>query len=79
LLNREDEPPPRAALEFDTGPSESMLVLTQPKEGLEFHSNGQSLCMVLTFDPMHDEQWTRRAVMGHESQLGKLEMVIAAK
>jgi uncharacterized protein YndB with AHSA1/START domain len=46
---------------------------------VEFHSNGQSVCMVLTFDPMHDEQWTRRAVMGHESQLGKLEMVIAAK
>jgi uncharacterized protein YndB with AHSA1/START domain len=46
---------------------------------VEFHSNGQSVRMVLTFDPMHDELWTRRAVMGHESQLGKLEMVIAGK
>jgi hypothetical protein len=35
--------------------------------------------MVLTFDPMHNEEWTRRAVMGHESQLGKLEMVVAGK
>ena len=35
--------------------------------------------MVLTFDPMHDEQWTRRAVMGHESQLNKLDRVIAAR
>jgi uncharacterized protein YndB with AHSA1/START domain len=46
---------------------------------VEFHLNGQSVRMVLTFDPMHDEQWTRRAVMGHESQLGKLEMVIEGK
>jgi uncharacterized protein YndB with AHSA1/START domain len=46
---------------------------------VEFHSNGRSVHMVLTFEPMHDEQWTRRAVMGHESQLGKLEMVIAGK
>jgi uncharacterized protein YndB with AHSA1/START domain len=46
---------------------------------VEFHSHGQSVRMVLTFDPMHDEQWTRRAVMGHESQLGKLAMVIEGK
>lgn len=46
---------------------------------VEFHSNGENVCMVLTFDPMHDEQWTRRAVMGHESQLGKLETVVAGK
>ena len=44
---------------------------------VEFQSIGQNVRMVLTFDPMHDEQWTRRAVMGHESQLGKLERVIA--
>jgi uncharacterized protein YndB with AHSA1/START domain len=46
---------------------------------VEFHVDGQSVRMVLTFDPMHDEQWTRRAVMGHESQLGKLDRVIAAR
>jgi uncharacterized protein YndB with AHSA1/START domain len=46
---------------------------------VEFHSNGQNVRMVLTFDAMHDEVWTQRAVMGHESQLGKLEKVIAGK
>jgi uncharacterized protein YndB with AHSA1/START domain len=46
---------------------------------VEFHPTGQSVHMVLTFDAMHDEEWTQRAVMGHESQLGKLERVIAGK
>jgi uncharacterized protein YndB with AHSA1/START domain len=46
---------------------------------VEFHSNGSSVHMVLTFDAMHDEEWTKRAVMGQESQLGKLEKVIAGK
>lgn len=46
---------------------------------VEFHSKGPSVQMVLTFDAMHDEQWTKRAVMGHESQLGKLEKVLAGK
>jgi uncharacterized protein YndB with AHSA1/START domain len=43
---------------------------------VEFHSNGSSVHMVLTFDAMHDEVWTKRAVMGHQSQLDKLEKVI---
>src|SRR5258708_16161082 len=46
---------------------------------VEFHSNGSSVHMVLTFDAMHDEEWTKRAVMGHQSQLDKLEKVIAGK
>jgi uncharacterized protein YndB with AHSA1/START domain len=46
---------------------------------VEFHSSGSSVHMVLTFDAMHDEEWTKRAVMGHESQLDKLEKVIAGK
>jgi hypothetical protein len=46
---------------------------------VEFHSIGQNVRMVLTFDAMHDEVWTERAVMGHESQLGKLEKAIAGK
>ena len=32
--------------------------------------------MVLTFDAMHDEQWTERAVAGHESELGKLDRIL---
>ncbi len=46
---------------------------------VEFHTNESSMRMVLTFDAMHDEEWTKRAVMGHESQLDKLEKVIAGK
>jgi uncharacterized protein YndB with AHSA1/START domain len=46
---------------------------------VEFHSNGQSVRMLLTFDAMHDDVWTQRAVMGHESQLGKLEKAMADK
>jgi len=43
---------------------------------VEFHLIGKDVRMVLTLDAMHDEVWTQRAVMGHESQLGKLEKVI---
>ena len=35
--------------------------------------------MVLTFDAMHDEDWTERMRMGHEGQLAKLEAVIAGR
>ena len=44
---------------------------------VEFFTDGNGVRMVLTFDAMHDEQWTKMAVMGHESQLGKLENVLA--
>jgi uncharacterized protein YndB with AHSA1/START domain len=43
---------------------------------VEFHSIGRDVRMVLTFDAMHDKEWTQRAVMGHESQLGKFDKVI---
>jgi uncharacterized protein YndB with AHSA1/START domain len=32
--------------------------------------------MVLTFDAMHDEEWTRRTVMGWQSELGKLAKLL---
>ena len=35
--------------------------------------------MVLTFDAMHDNEWTRLAVMGHESELSRLEAIIAMR
>jgi hypothetical protein len=35
--------------------------------------------MVLTLDPMHSDEWTQRAVMGMESQLGKFAKVIAGR
>ena len=35
--------------------------------------------MVVTFDAMHDDQWTERAKMGRESELRKLVKVLAGK
>jgi hypothetical protein len=35
--------------------------------------------LVLTFDAMHDEQWTNLAVMGWQSELGKLAEVLAQR
>jgi uncharacterized protein YndB with AHSA1/START domain len=32
--------------------------------------------MVLSFDAMHADEWTERAVMGWESELGKLEALL---
>ena len=43
---------------------------------VELELVGKEVRMVLTFDAMHDANWTERAVLGHESQLGKLEKVI---
>ena len=34
--------------------------------------------LVITFDAMHDEVWTERARLGHESQLRKLDALIAS-
>jgi uncharacterized protein YndB with AHSA1/START domain len=45
---------------------------------VELHPDAQGVRMVLTFDAMHDELWTQRAVMGWESELGKLAKVLAA-
>jgi uncharacterized protein YndB with AHSA1/START domain len=45
---------------------------------VELQPGAQGVRMVLTFDPMHDEQWTQRMVMGWESQLGKLAKALAA-
>jgi hypothetical protein len=35
--------------------------------------------MMLTLDPMHSDEWTQRAVMGMESQLGKLARIIGRR
>ncbi len=46
---------------------------------VEFFAEGGDVRMVLTLDPMHSDEWTQRAVMGMESQLGKLARVIASR
>ena len=45
---------------------------------VELHRTSQGVRMVLTFDAMHDEVWTQRAIMGRESELGRLAKAIAA-
>ena len=49
-------------------PCATLVELTATPDGVR---------MVLTFDAMHDEAWTGRAVQGHESQLRKLDAIIA--
>ena len=46
---------------------------------VEFDTSPQHVRMVLTLDAMHDERWTQLAVMGWESELGRLAHVLAAR
>jgi uncharacterized protein YndB with AHSA1/START domain len=46
---------------------------------VEFFAEGDTVRLLLTLDPMHSDEWTQRAVMGMESQLGKLARVIALR
>jgi uncharacterized protein YndB with AHSA1/START domain len=45
---------------------------------VELHPVPDGVRMVIIFDAMHDESWTNMAVMGWESQLGKLERIMEA-
>jgi uncharacterized protein YndB with AHSA1/START domain len=44
---------------------------------VELTEIGDSVRMVLTFEAMHDEEWTKRATMGWEMELGKLGKALA--
>jgi uncharacterized protein YndB with AHSA1/START domain len=44
---------------------------------IELTPLGDSVRMVLTFDAMHDEEWTKRAAMGWEMEFGKLAKALA--
>jgi uncharacterized protein YndB with AHSA1/START domain len=46
---------------------------------VELESMAQGVRMTLTFDAMHDDEWTQRAVMGWEGELGKLAVVVGAR
>jgi uncharacterized protein YndB with AHSA1/START domain len=46
---------------------------------VEFHAEKGGVCMILRLDPMHSDEWTQRAVMGMESQLGKLARLFAGR
>jgi uncharacterized protein YndB with AHSA1/START domain len=43
---------------------------------VELFADGERVRMSLSFDPMHDEVWTNRAVQGWEMELGKLAKVL---
>ncbi len=44
---------------------------------VEFSARGSEVQLRLSFDPMHDEQWTQRQQQGWISELGKLGKVLA--
>ena len=46
---------------------------------VELHASAKGIRLVLTIDAMHDEHWTKMAVMGWESELGKLARVLAQR
>jgi uncharacterized protein YndB with AHSA1/START domain len=43
---------------------------------VEFHPSAQGVRVVLTIEAMHDDHWTQMAVMGWESELGKLAKLL---
>jgi len=43
---------------------------------VELQPTSQGVRMLLTIDAMHDEEWTQRALMGWEMELGKLAKVL---
>lgn len=44
---------------------------------VEFHATANGVKLTITFDAMHDDVWTERARAGHESQLRKLDSLLA--
>jgi uncharacterized protein YndB with AHSA1/START domain len=46
---------------------------------LELEAVDGGVKLVLTLDPMHSEEWTQRAVMGWEMELGKLAQALEAR
>jgi uncharacterized protein YndB with AHSA1/START domain len=44
---------------------------------VELTVDGDGVRMVLTFDAMHDDEWTQRMTLGHEGQLTKLAAVLS--
>lgn len=46
---------------------------------VDFQQDGTRVRMTILLDPMHSDEWTKRAVMGLESQLEKLAGVLQSK
>jgi uncharacterized protein YndB with AHSA1/START domain len=46
---------------------------------VEFQATADGVKLTITFDAMHDELWTERARAGHDSQMRKLDGLLAAQ
>jgi uncharacterized protein YndB with AHSA1/START domain len=46
---------------------------------VSFAPDGDGVHMVLSFSPMHDDEWTQRSRLGHESELDRLEAILRGK
>ena len=46
---------------------------------VDLRETSDGVAMTITFDAMHDDVWTERARAGHESQLRKLDALLAAQ
>ena len=46
---------------------------------VEMRAAKDGVALTITFDAMHDEEWTERARAGHESQLRKLDALLGAR
>ena len=45
---------------------------------VELNATADGVKLTITFDAMHDEVWTERARAGHESQMRKLDALLAS-
>jgi uncharacterized protein YndB with AHSA1/START domain len=46
---------------------------------VELKATADGVMLTITFDAMHDDVWTERARAGHESQMRKLDALLAAQ
>ena len=46
---------------------------------VEFKATSRGVTLIITIDAMHDDVWTERARAGHESQVRKLDAMLAAQ
>ena len=57
-------------MSFEPYKVETLIELQEVEDGVR---------VLLTFDAMHDDRWTQLARMGRESELSRLEKVLAAR
>jgi hypothetical protein len=46
---------------------------------VELRETAGGVALTITFDAMHDDAWTERARAGHESQMRKLDALLAGQ